>query len=460
MKQANSSNSAEIPTLRTIESAHANPLPGTLLRVLCLMCLLMFLWLLFGKVDIIAEAPGRLIPKTFVQVVQPADAGVVTEVLVAEGDSVKQGQLLAKLDPVVAQADQASTRSELQQLDLQVRRIDAELTNSPFVPTAEDPPQFAAQALAQYVARRTAYQQQLRTETAGLDKLKADLLSAGETVKRFQRTQGSYDEIEAAYKSLEAQGLQPHATALEKTRDRIDHEQELRSQGFTVKGLKAAVRQSEQRLQQITADYIKELRLERGDTLLRLEKARNELAKQDHHANALELKAPMDAVVKDVAAHTAGTVVSPGTVLLTLVPVNVPLRAEVWVKNEDAGFVFAGQAVQLKVATYPFQKYGLLHGKVLVLSPDAADAQQSSSATPGQTQGPAGQSGQQGQPGQFAQFRALVELDQQALVAQDKVFALRPGMQVVAEANQGTRTVMEYLLSPVRKSVMEAARER
>ena len=435
-------------------------MPGTLLRVLCLLCFVMFAWLLVGKVDIIAEAPGRLIPKTFIQVVQPADAGVVTEVLVAEGDSVKQGQLLVKLDPVVAQADQGSTRSEQQQLDLQVRRIDAELTNSPFLPTATDPPQFAAQSLAQYVARRNAYQQQLRTETAGLDKLKADLLSAAETVKRFQRTQGSYNEIEGAYKSLEAQGLQPHATTLEKTRDRIDHEQELASQSFTAKGLKAAVHQSEQRLLQISADYIKELRLERSDTLLRLEKARNELAKQDHRTNALELKAPMDAVVKDVAAHTAGTVVSPGTVLLTLVPVKVPLRAEVWVKNEDAGFVFPGQAVQLKVATYPFQKYGLLHGKVLVLSPDAADAQQSSSATPGQTQGPAGQQGQQGQPAQSAQFRALVELDQQTLVAQEKVFQLRPGMQVVAEVNQGKRTVMEYLLSPVSKSVREAARER
>lgn len=430
---------------------------GTLLRVLCLMCAVMFTWLVFGKVDIIAEAPGRLVPKTFVKVVQPVDAGVVTEVLVAEGDLVKQGQVLARLDPVAAEADQASVRSEQQQLDLQVRRIAAELAGQQFQPKASDPAPFAAQALAQYAARRGAYLQQQLTEQAGLAKLKADLHSAEETGSRLQKTVGSYREIEQAYLSLETKGLQPHTAALEKTRDRVDHEQELAAQAFTVVGLKAAVQQSEQRFAQITADYVKELNQERSDVLLRLEKARHELAKQDHRASGLELKAPVDGVVKEVAAHTAGTVVSPGTVLLTLVPSTEPLRAEVWVKNEDAGFVYPGQAVQLKVATYPFQKYGLLHGKVLVLSPDAADAPSSGGSNAGVAQSA---TSAQSPPGPAAQFRALVELDHQELTVQGKHLALRPGMQVVAEANQGRRTVLEYLMSPVKKSVMEAARER
>lgn len=220
-------------------------------------------------------------------------------------------------------------------------------------------------------------------------------------------------------------------------------------------GLRSGVAQSEQRLLQIKADYTKELTLERNDALLKLEKARKELAKQDHRVTALELKAPVDGVIKDVLSHSAGTVMTPGTVLLTLVPAKEPLRAEVWVKNEDAGFVYPGQSVQLKVATYPFQKYGLLHGKVLVLSPDAAEPNASAQGPAPQSQGPANIPGPQG-----AQFRALIELDQQSLVTQDKAFPLRPGMQVVAEANQGQRTMLEYLLSPVRKSVMEAARER
>lgn len=446
------------PTLRSIQNTVARPLPGATLRVLSLMCCGMFAWLVLGKVDIIAEAPGKLVPKTFVKVVQPQDAGILTEVLVAEGDVVKEGQVLARLDPVMATSDQSSTKSELQQADLQVRRIDAELSGDAFAPVAEDGAPFAAQALAQYTARRAVFQQQLATEQAGLSKLRSDLQAATAVLSRLGQTVGSYQEIADAYKSLGSQELQPKTVVLEKERDRVDHEHELTAQQYTVAGLRSGVKQSEQRLLQIKADYTKELALERNDALLKLEKARNELAKQDHRVTALELKAPVAGVIKDVMSHSAGTVLSPGTVLLTLVPANEPLRAEVWVKNEDAGFVFPGQAVQLKVATYPFQKYGLLHGKVLVLSPDAAEAN-APSGTPGaSSQGPS-PAGPSGAP-QSAQFRALVELDQQALVTQDKTFPLRPGMQVVAEANQGQRTVLEYLLSPIRKSVMEAARER
>lgn len=419
------------------------------------MCLGLFVWLVLGKVDIVAEAPGRLVSKTFMKVVQPADAGVVTEVLVAEGDTVKAGQVLARLDPVTAVADQEAVQGEQQQLDLQVRRIDAELTGTPFVSKSDDPVAFATQTQAQYEARRAAHQQQLRTESAGRDKLAADLRAAEETRTRFQKTLASYLDIERAYLGLEAQGLQSHAATLEKTRDRTEREQELAAQGFTVQGLHAAVIQSEQRLLQIGTDYTKELRQERADAVLRLEKARHDLAKQDHRAQALELKAPTDGVVKDVAAHTAGTVVSPGTTLLTLVPTHEPLRAEVWVKNEDAGFVYPGQTVQLKVAAFPFQKYGLMHGKVLVLSPDAADGSQGG-------QGPNnGASGAAPNPSTPApQFKALAELDQQELVSQGRHFPLRAGMQVVVEAHQGRRTILEYLLSPVKKSVMEAARER
>lgn len=131
---SSSAQGGDSPTLRSIQHSVARPLPGATLRVLSLMCCGMFAWLVLGKVDIIAEAPGKLVPKTFVKVVQPQDAGVLTEVLVAEGDAVKEGQVLARLDPVTATSDQSSTKSELQQADLQVRRIDAELNGEPFAP--------------------------------------------------------------------------------------------------------------------------------------------------------------------------------------------------------------------------------------------------------------------------------------------------------------------------------------
>ena len=182
-----------------------------------------------------------------------------------------------------------------------------------------------------------------------------------------------------------------------------------------------------------------------------MEKVSQELAKQQHKNTQLELKAPQAGIIKDLATHTLGTVVSPGTILMTLVPVNEPLQAEVQIKNEDVGFVHEGQSVKVKLAAYPFQKYGMVEGKIIHVGADANDGQQNQNRS-GATESASNQ--------QQSTYKAIVTLDKQHLETGGKQFQMTPGMQVVAEINQGTRTVMEYLLSPVQGVFHDAARER
>ena len=149
--------------------------------------------------------------------------------------------------------------------------------------------------------------------------------------------------------------------------------------------------------------------------------------------------------------------VQPGTVLLTLVPEGEPLYADISVKNEDIGFTQVGQTAQIKLAAYPFQKYGMLSGTVIHLSADAAETGKPEAARAGLTSA----GSDSGMAPTVAFYKARVQLQQQVLKSPDgKALALTPGMQVVAEINQGKRTVLEYLLSPVAKAVREAGRER
>ena len=136
-----------------------------------------------------------------------------------------------------------------------------------------------------------------------------------------------------------------------------------------------------------------------------------------------------------------------------LVPVDEPLQAEVRVKNEDVGFVHEGQAVKVKLAAYPFQKYGMVTGTITHVGADANDGQ----GTHNQNRSGATESANNQQQ---STYKAIVTLQSQGLEARGKRFQMTPGMQVVAEINQGTRTVMEYLLSPVQGVFQEAARER
>jgi len=145
-------------------------------------------------------------------------------------------------------------------------------------------------------------------------------------------------------------------------------------------------------------------------------------------------------------------VVAPGTILMTLVPANEPLRAEVWVANEDAGFVRAGQEAKLKLAAFQFQKYGMAKGTVAQLSADATEAPNPNTRS--------GALAGRDRPAAPLAFRALIDLERQFLESDGRRYALAPGMQVVAEVNLGNRTVLEYLLSPVREAFHEAGRER
>ena len=137
---------------------------------------------------------------------------------------------------------------------------------------------------------------------------------------------------------------------------------------------------------------------------------------------------------------------------MTLVPENDKLVAEVWVSNQDVGFVRAGQEAKLKLATFQFQKYGLMQGKVLHVNADATEAPSPNTRSDALT-------GRDRPMGPLA-FRALVELASQELRAEGQRYALQPGMQVAGEIHLGTRSILEYLLSPVQKAFHEAARER
>ena len=131
-------------------------------------------------------------------------------------------------------------------------------------------------------------------------------------------------------------------------------------------------------------------------------------------------------------------------------PHEEPRQAEVLVKNEDVGFVHADQRVKLKLAAYPFQKYGMIDGTVIHIGPDAAD-QANSPAKPG---------GEDANAAPGLRYKALVRLDAQHLETDGSQLRLSSGMQVIAEIHQGQRTVVEYLLSPVQKAWQEAGRER
>lgn len=442
------------PPLLRLQEAPPNPLGRTVLRVLAGMLGLLILWALIGKLDIVAVAEGKLIPQSYLKIVQPAEAGIVKEILVREGETVKSGQVLMRMDTLITEADANSIEADWQRKRLTLRRIDAELdaelAGKPFAAEADDPPTLAREIDAQYRANRNAIEAALAEERSRLVKARAELASARQVESKLAEVLPHYREQDKAYDKLVKDGFAGSLMASDKKRERIEKEQELKTQAHLIESAKASIAQSEKKLAQLDSDYRRSLHAERNETQAAFDKLAQERTKQAHRKDLLELRATQDSVVKDLATHTAGTVVQPGTVLLTLVPREEALRAEVWVSNEDIGFVRQGQPVKLKFAAFPFQKYGMVEGTVEHVSADAADGNTGNAA-------PNDKGQKQGQP---LVYKALVTLKAMNLELEGTRFALGAGMQTSAEIMLGTRTVAEYLLSPVQKAWHEAARER
>lgn len=439
------------PRILAIQEKPPSPLPRAMLYSLMALFGLLLAWALVGKLDEVAVAEGKLVPQSYVKIVQPAEGGIVQAILVKEGDRVEQGQVLMRMDANLSEADTRIVSGEVKQRQLQLRRIDAELADHPLTMKGSDEPTLFRQIEAQYRSNRQAYQDALAQEQAVQRKAQEELRAAQQVQSKLAQVLPGYQEQERAWQKLANEGFAGKLMVTEKARERIQTEQDLKAQGFTVESLRATIAQSETRLAQIASHYRQELQTERVQSQAELRKLEQELAKQEHKNQLLELKAPQAGIVKDVATHTAGTVVSPGTILMSLVPVHEALQAEVMIKNEDVGFVKEGQTVQIKLAAYPFQKYGMLEGTVMHIGADAADAQSNRQPMNGQADA---------QTNSSSPYKAIVKLTTQTLTAQGERFDLTPGMQVVAEINQGNRTVMEYLLSPVRGTLQEAGRER
>lgn len=436
-----------LPTLLAITDSPPPRMPRLILIAILLLVAVLVLWSVFGRLDVVASAEGRLVPQSKLKIVQPADAGIVVDILVREGQQVDAGQVLMRLDPHLVEADRETAAGEHAQLALQLRRIDAELAGMPMQRQAGDTPALFDRVSQQGQAHRQAYLDAIAAEQALADKLRNDLQAARELQAKQERTLPLIQRSAEAHERLQGDGFISRIAADDKQRQLLETTQDLRAQQAAVESLLAMLGNSQKKLAQLSSGYRSELLAERASVDAQLRRASGEKQKLEHKSGLLLLRAPQAGTVKDLSTHTIGTVVAPGTVLMSLVPIDEPLRAEVMVRNEDAGFIHLGQSVKVKLAAYPFQKYGMIDGVIDHIGPDVAD--------------PAAGSREGLDPAQtFARYPVWISLSSQRLAVEGKTLLLTPGMQVMADIHQGRRSVLEYLLSPVRRAWLEAARER
>jgi hemolysin D len=427
-----------------LEIMESPPSPGLrmLMLLLCGLFAVAILWSCFGRLDVVAVASGRIVPAGNVKLIQPIEIGVVRAIHVRDGQHVTRGQLLIELDPTISGAEEAQATQGLLAARVIGARNTALLAHlagraSTFVAPPGTPKetvavqrQFIAADVATYEAKRAG----LIEQRAGAN---AELASATAAIAKLIETLPLIDQQLEARRELTGRGHYPKLKLLEYEQFRIEHLRDTDVQKAIASKARAAIANIDAQLAELKQTFAREavgdLSKAGDDASLRVE----ELHKSAQRKVLQQLRSPVDGVVQQLAIHTIGGVVQPAQSLMVVVPSNISLEVEALILNRDIGFIRNGQKVRVKLEAFPFTDYGLIGGSVMNISRDAINDEKLGLV-----------------------YAARVRLDSRVMHLPSGDVPLSPGMAVQAEIRTGERRIIQYLLSPIAKSIDEAGRER
>jgi hemolysin D len=411
----------------------------------------------------VATAAGKIIPSGRTKIIQPFETGVVRAIHVRDGQSVKAGDVLVELDPTMSEAERDHIKSDLTSAGLEVARLRALLSGNIDAAKEFHPPEGASASLIemnrQFLFSQVAEQQgklaaldrQIRQKEAERETLTA-------TIAKLETTIPVLEQKVEIRKYLYDKNLGSKVVWLTDYQDLVGLQQEVLVQKSKSQEADAAVAALIETRAQTAAEY----RRTRFEELAKAEEKAaglsQDVIKAEQRTKLQVLTAPVDGVVQQLAVHTIGGVVTPGQALLAVVPLDSHLEIEAMVSNRDIGFVHAGQVAEVKVDTFSFTRYGLLHGEVLNVSQDAITRDKpkdnSSDKTPGS------ETASSEPKGQEMNYAARVSLERTNMQIEEKRVNLTPGMAVTVEIKTGSRRIISYLMSPLLRYKQESLRER
>ena len=402
-------------------------------------------------IDKVVTAQGHIIALTATSVVQPLETAIVRSIEVQEGQRVNKGQVLARLDPTFATADVGALRAQVSSLQAEVDRLTAEANGSQYRPSDGSTITALQGALfLQHTAERAYknenYNQKINGLQSQIQRALADVYGYSERLKVATEVEDKRRELEKLQVGSQLNRLQATDSRLEVKRG-LDN----------AAGQASQAQRDLQAMQAERDAYNQNWRGQVGQELTeqgrKLSDAQENLTKAELRRQLVELRATDDGTVLTVAKVSPGSVMQSGEQLITLVPNDAPLEAEINIAGSDAGYIHPGDPVNLKLDTLPYTTYGTVEGVVRVISPD------SFSTAPEDQQPKRGSQPVQPRPLGTSYYRARVTLDASHLHDIPSWFRLNPGMPLVADVKVGKRTLVQYLLARVLPAFMDGMRE-
>jgi len=405
-----------LPAALSLQEKPVSPTARLTARILMTLVVVLIGWSILGKVDIIVNATGKIIPSGRTKTIASVDVAAVSALHVFEGKQVKAGDILIELDSSAADSEHDKAVGDATVATVQMARSRAMITAI----NSMTPPKLQPKMDGISDAEREAAQSQLNGQYADF-KAKLDRID-GE-ISRYSQALPLATQRANDYKILKVDhDVSEHAWE-EKEQARID----LAGQLTDARNQRGAL--------------ISQTRKEAYDALTEGSKlaasSSQDARRAGEHSKLLQLTAPVDGTVQQLNVHTVGGVVPAAQPLMQIVPRANKVEVEAFLENKDVGFVQEGQAVAVKIDTFEYTKYGTIPAIVTTVSRDAIQDEKKGLI-----------------------YSVKITLDRSQINVEGKTMPLSAGMSVTAEIKTGTRRIIEYVLSPLIQHQHESLNER
>jgi HlyD family secretion protein len=390
-------------------------------------------------VERVVSARGRVAVSGQRIMIQPYETSVVRSIDVKPGQSVKAGDVLATLDPTFSEADLSALKRSVASLSAEVARLKAESEDVPYKPAGDD--LYSRLQLKIYNSRRAQYTFGVASYDGKIASQKSQIDDANKQIEYFQQRLDVVSELEGMKNKLAQKQVGSRADLLNVAAARIDVQRSIAQAQGGIDSANHELAVLEVQLESFKEKWLSDIDTQLVDRQGDLERTREQLAKADKRADLVQLKAPQDAVVLDVADFSVGSVIESAKQMIALVPSDAPLEVEAEITTTDQGFVTVGQPVDLKFDAWPSGQHGSARGVVRSISADTLNFSDKSGAA------------------SRSVYLARIDVQSTDLKKVPSDFRLVPGMTLTADIMIGDHTVAEYLVDRAVPTLTEGFRE-
>ncbi len=403
--------------------------------------IIMIAWASLAEIDEVTRGDGKAIPSSRLQKIQNLEGGIVAEVFVHEGEVVKAGAPLLRLDDTRFRSNAGESEADRLALEARIQRLTAQLDGKETLTLSPDIVEKSPDIANGEMELFASVNKRIQSELSGLDEQlvqkKQELLDYQAKGEQYRRSLGLLQQEISMSEPLVAKGAISKVEVLRLRRSEVETRGQLESVTLSVPRAQAAIKEIESKMGETRGRY-------RSEALSQLNEARTELSKLTATGKAIEdrvnrtlVTSPVRGIVQQLMVNTIGGVIQPGNDLVEIVPLDDTLLIEAKIRPQDIAFLRPGQEAMVKFTAYDFTIYGGLKAKLEQISPDTVTDKEGKS---------------------FYVIRLRTEKNH--LGSDKNPLIIIPGMVASVDIITGKKTILAYLLKPILRAKAEAFRER